>query len=68
MVDKTNKTFITLETVKEDSLESRDSQTLAKFCHKLQIKLAGTKKELLERLLPLKNEHLFDRRVNSICK
>ena len=54
--------------IKEDSLESRDSQTLAKFCHKLQIKLTGTKKELLETLLPRKNEHLFDRRVNSICK
>ena len=56
------------EIIKGDSLESRDSQTLAKFCHKLQIKLTGTKKELLERLLPLKNEHLFDRRVNNICK
>ena len=51
-----------------DSLESFDSQTLAKFCQELQIKTSGTKKELIKRLLPLKDEDLFDRRVNSICK
>ena len=62
-----------VETVKKalhenDSLESFDSQTLAKFCQELQIKTSGTKKELIKRLLPLKDEDLFDRRVNSICK
>ena len=51
-----------------DSLESLDSQTLTKFCQKLQIKSSGTKKDLIERLLPLKDEDLFDRRVNSISK
>ena len=51
-----------------DSLESFDSQTLTKFCQELQIKTSGTKKELIKRLLPLKGEDLFDRRVNSICK
>ena len=48
-----------------DSLESFDSQTLAKFCQELQIKTSGTKKELIKRLLPLKDEDLFDRRVKN---
>lgn len=51
-----------------DSLESFGSQTLAKFCQELQIKTSGMKKELIKRLLPLKDEDLLDRRVNSICK
>ena len=51
-----------------DSFESLDSQTLTKFCQELQIKSSGTKKDLIERLLPLKDEDLFDRRVNSISK
>ena len=61
-----------LDTIKkelrEGSLESLDSRKLAKFFQELQIKSCGTKKDLMERLLPLKDKDLFDRRVNSICK
>ena len=47
-------------------LNNLTAGSLAKFCQELQIKTSGTKKELIKRLLPLKD--LFDRRVNSICK
>ena len=63
---------LTLETIKkelkEGSLESLDSRKSSNFCQELQMKSCGTKKDLMERLLPLKDEDLFDRRVNSICK
>ena len=42
-----------------DSLESFDSQTLAKFCQELQIETSGTKKELIKRFLTLKDEDLL---------
>jgi len=50
--------------LQNDSLESLDSQTQG---HK-SCKTSRTKKEFIKRLLPLEDEDLFNRRVNSICK
>ena len=41
---------------------------MSSYCSKLQLKTSGTKGELIERLAPLKDESLFDKRVSQITK
>ena len=45
-------------------LESVECEELTRCCSKLQLKTSGTKRELIQRLAPLKDESVFDKRVN----
>ena len=49
-------------------LESVECEELTRYCSKLQLKTSGTKGELIQRLAPLKDESVFDKRVNQISK
>ena len=49
-------------------LESVECEELTRYCSKLQLKTSGTKGELIQRLAPLKDESVFDTRVNQISK
>ena len=49
-------------------LESVACEELTRYCSKLQLKTSGTKGELIQRLAPLKDESVFDKRVNQISK
>ncbi|KAL9959757.1 hypothetical protein ACROYT_G033112 [Oculina patagonica] len=68
----TSKHVISFELVKEKLLKGRvehlDCEELSSYCSKLQLKTSGTKGELIERLAPLKDENLFDKRVSQITK
>lgn len=46
-------------------LESVECEELTRYFSKLQLKTLGTKKELIQRLAPLKDEIVFDKRVNQ---
>ena len=50
------------------ALESVECEELSRYCSKLQLKTTGTKGELIKRLAPLKEESLFNKRVNQISK
>lgn len=41
---------------------------MSSYCSKIQLKTLGTKGDLIERLAPLKDESLFDKRVRQITK
>ena len=49
-------------------LESVECEELTRYCSKLQLKTSGTKGELIQRLAPLKDESVFDKRMNQISK
>jgi len=54
--------------LKSEKIESFERDALMKMCNKLQLKTSGTKEELIERLLPLKDEKLFTKRVDMLSK
>ena len=68
----TSKHVMSFELVKEKLLkgrvESLECEELSSYCSKLQLKRSGTTGELVERLAPLKDESLFDKRVSQITK
>ena len=54
------------ENLKEKSIKSLETDVLSSFCAKLQLKTSGTKETLIERLSPLQDEALFEKRVSLI--
>ena len=69
---RTSNHVISFKLVKEKLLkgrvESLECEELSSYCSKLQLKTSGTTGELIERLAPLKDESLFDKRVSQITK
>ena len=56
------------EKIKEKTMKSLECEVLSSFCAKLQLKTSGTKETLIERLSPLKDEALFEKRISFIDK
>ena len=56
------------EQIKEKNIKSLDCDILSKFCAKLQLKTSGTKETLIERLSPLQDDALMEKRISLIDK
>lgn len=56
------------ERIKEKNIKSLDCDVLSKFCAKLQLKTLGTKESLIERLSPLQDNALIEKRITLIVK
>ena len=56
------------EQIKEEKIISLDCDVLSKFCVKLQLKTSGTKEALIERLSPLQDDALIEKRITLIGK
>lgn len=54
------------EQIKEEKINSLDCDVLSKFCAKLQLKTSGTKEALIERLSPLQDDALIEKRITLI--
>ena len=53
--------------INDDCLESLNTKNLGELCNSLKLKASGTKSELLQRLLPFKDDPaLLDNRVKNI--
>ena len=52
------------EQIKEKNIKSLDCDVLSKFCAKLQLKTSGTKEALIERLSPLQDDALIEKKDN----
>ena len=53
--------------INDDCLESLNTKNLGELCNSLKLKASGTKSELLQRLLPSKDDlALLDNRVKNI--
>ena len=54
--------------INDDCLESLNAKNLGEICNSLKLKASETKSELLQRLLPFKDDPaLLDNRVKNIC-
>ena len=56
------------EQIKEKNIKSLDCDVLSKFCAKLQLKTSGTKETIIERLSPLQDDALMEKRIAFIDK
>ena len=56
------------EQIKEQKINSLDCDVLSTFCAKLQLKTSGTKEALIERLSPLQDDAMIEKRITLIGK